>query len=77
MRELALTARACAEIQDHAAGSLLAEEAGGVVTDVLGKPLDFGQGRTLRANKGVVVTSRGVNTEVIRVVGEVLGMPNL
>ena len=45
------------------------------MTEVSGKPLDFSQGRTLKANKGVVVTSRGVNTEVIRVVGEVLGMP--
>ena len=64
-------------IQDHAAGSLLVEEAGGVVTDALGKPLDFSQGRTLRTNKGMVATSRGINAEVVRVVKEVVGMSNL
>ena len=63
-------------VQDHAAGSLLVEEAGGVVTDASGKPLDFSLGRTLRANKGMVATSREVNTEVIRAVREDLGMPN-
>lgn len=64
-------------VQDHAAGSLLVEEAGGVVTDASGKPLDFSQGRTLRLNKGVVATPRGVSTEVIRVVREVVEMSNL
>lgn len=41
------------KIWDHAAGALVAAEAGGRVVDVDGKPLDFGQGRELVANRGV------------------------
>jgi len=44
-------------IWDHAAGSLIVEEAGGRVTDVHGTMLDFGQGRTLRRNQGIVATA--------------------
>lgn len=44
------------KIWDHAAGALVVQEAGGTVTDVDGRPLDFGQGRELRANRGVVVS---------------------
>ncbi len=42
------------KIWDHAAGKLVAEEAGAIVTDVDGKPLDFGHGATLSRNRGVV-----------------------
>lgn len=41
------------KIWDHAAGALVATEAGARVCDVDGKPLDFGQGRELTANRGV------------------------
>ena len=41
------------KIWDHAAGALIAAEAGAKVTDVEGFPLDFGRGRELTANKGV------------------------
>jgi 3'(2'), 5'-bisphosphate nucleotidase len=44
-------------IWDHAAGSLLAVEAGCRVGDVDGKPLDFGHGRGLERNRGVVCAS--------------------
>jgi 3'(2'), 5'-bisphosphate nucleotidase len=44
------------KIWDHAAGSLVVQEAGGVVTDVSGKPLDFTLGQELGGNRGVVVT---------------------
>jgi 3'(2'), 5'-bisphosphate nucleotidase len=44
-------------IWDHAAGALLLEEAGGTVTDTLGRPLDFGRGRGLEGNRGVVATN--------------------
>lgn len=40
------------KIWDHAAGVVVVEEAGGRVTDVYGKPLDFSQGRTLKENTG-------------------------
>jgi 3'(2'), 5'-bisphosphate nucleotidase len=41
------------KIWDHAAGALVAQEAGARVCDVDGKPLDFGCGRELTRNRGV------------------------
>lgn len=41
-------------IWDHAAGMLIASEAGCVVTDVLGRPLEFSHGRGLEINAGIV-----------------------
>jgi len=45
------------KIWDQAAGSLVIEEAGGCVTDLDGKPLDFTQGRTLAKNRGICGTN--------------------
>lgn len=42
------------KIWDHAAGVIIVEEAGGMVTDVSGQPLDFSRGRTLSQNRGVI-----------------------
>ncbi len=42
------------KIWDHAAGALIATEAGAVVTDITGAPLDFRHGARLEANRGVV-----------------------
>jgi 3'(2'), 5'-bisphosphate nucleotidase len=53
------------KIWDHAAGKLLVEAAGGVVTDVDGRPLDFTRGRTLEANRGVVATGGTIHAEVL------------
>ncbi|KAJ3108621.1 hypothetical protein HK100_003402 [Physocladia obscura] len=44
------------KIWDHAAGKLIVEEAGGRVTDILGRELDFGSGRTLKENEGILAT---------------------
>lgn len=44
------------KIWDHAAGCLITIEAGGAVTDIDGKPLDFSVGPTLAHNRGVVAT---------------------
>lgn len=44
------------KVWDHAAGALVVQQAGGVVTDVDGRPLDFGHGRELSANRGVVAS---------------------
>jgi 3'(2'), 5'-bisphosphate nucleotidase len=45
------------KIWDHAAGTLIVEEAGGVVTDIHGWPLEFNHGRELTANRGVIVSN--------------------
>ena len=59
-------------MQDHAPGSLLVEEAGGVITDSRGRPLDFGLGRTLGTNFGVVAARKEVHAQVIEAVQAVL-----
>lgn len=61
------------KIWDHAAGDLIVREAGGNVTDVQGKRLDFSKGRTLADNKGVVAAPAAVHSSVLEVVKEVLG----
>lgn len=45
------------KIWDHAAGSLIVEEAGGWVTDLDGKPLDFTVGRMLAENRGILASN--------------------
>jgi len=60
------------KIWDHAAGDLIVREAGGQVTDTLGKRLDFSLGRTLAANKGVVAAPAAVHGLVLEAVMAVL-----
>ncbi|KAJ6437802.1 3',5'-bisphosphate nucleotidase [Purpureocillium lavendulum] len=60
------------KIWDHAAGDLIVREAGGQVTDIYGKRLDFGVGRTLANNKGVVAAPAAVHATVLDAVQEVL-----
>jgi len=62
------------KIWDHAAGAAVIREAGGRVTDVRGKELDFSIGRTLRDNKGVIVSNGHVHDQVLDAVGKVLGL---
>jgi 3'(2'), 5'-bisphosphate nucleotidase len=47
---------------------LLVEEAGGVVSDINNKPLDFSKGRTLRENKGIVAAVKEVHPKVVKAV---------
>ncbi|KAJ6788336.1 hypothetical protein PWT90_06328 [Aphanocladium album] len=60
------------KIWDHAAGDLIVRESGGEVTDIHGKRLDFGAGRTLANNKGVVAAPAPVHGQVLAAVQEVL-----
>ncbi|KAI0294111.1 hypothetical protein B0F90DRAFT_1641032 [Multifurca ochricompacta] len=60
------------KIWDHAPGSLLVEEAGGVISDSRGRPLDFGLGRTLGENFGVVAARKEVHAQVIEAIQAVL-----
>ena len=60
------------KIWDQAAGSLIVEEAGGRVSDLRGEPLDFGRGRTLRENIGVLASNNrlhGLALEALESVG--------
>jgi 3'(2'), 5'-bisphosphate nucleotidase len=52
-------------IWDHAAGWLVVAEAGGRVTDVYGRPLDWNHGRRLEQNIGVVATNGRLHDAVI------------
>ncbi len=45
------------KIWDQAAGSLVLEEAGGQITDLDGKPLNFTMGRSLTQNRGILATN--------------------
>ena len=51
--------------QDHAPGSVLVEEAGGIITDSRGLPLDFGLGRTLGENYGFIAAGKEVHARVL------------
>jgi len=51
-------------VWDHAAGSIIAEEAGGKVTDTLGNPLDFSSGTRMERNSGILATN-GILHEVV------------
>lgn len=58
------------KIWDHAGGVLVVEEAGGRVTDIDGKPLEFTHGRELSANRGVVVTNGRLHEDVLKAIRE-------
>ncbi len=55
-------------IWDHAAGMIVVEEAGGKVTDIDGKPLDFTHGRRLEVNRGIIATNGAIHDAVVEAV---------
>lgn len=59
-------------IWDHAAGSLVAVEAGCAVSDALGHPLDFSHGRGLEKNRGIVVAPPRLHGLAIAAIARVL-----
>ncbi len=60
-------------IWDHAAGMLVVEEAGGQVTDVNGRPLNFTCGPLLEKNRGVVATNGRLHEAVLEALPAVIG----
>ena len=52
-------------IWDHAAGLIVVEEAGGVVTDVDGRALDFSQGRRMTTNRGILATNGELHPQLL------------
>ncbi|MEM7034651.1 MAG: inositol monophosphatase family protein, partial [Chloroflexota bacterium] len=53
------------KIWDHAAGVLIVQEAGGKVTDMFGKTLDFASDYRMNDNQGVVVSAGPFHDAVI------------
>jgi len=58
------------KIWDHAAGALCATEAGSVVTDITGSPLDFSHGPTLAKNRGVICGTPEIHSRIIQAIAE-------
>jgi 3'(2'), 5'-bisphosphate nucleotidase len=56
------------KIWDHSAGSIIVEESGGKVTDINGKNLNYSTGRTLRKNKGILVTNGYLHQKVLEAI---------
>jgi HAL2 family 3'(2'),5'-bisphosphate nucleotidase len=52
-------------VWDHAAGALAIEEAGGRVTDLAGRPPNFGTGRLLERNEGLVASNGLLHPSII------------
>lgn len=52
-------------IWDHAAGAIVVEEAGGRVSDMNGKSLDFSRNVKLKENRGVVVSNGTIHDTVL------------
>lgn len=59
------------KIWDHAAGAIIVAEAGGKVSDIHGKPLDFSIGRTLKHNQGVVASNGLLHDAVIAAIQKI------
>lgn len=57
-------------IWDHAAGALLVEEAGGRVTDIYGRPLDFASDFKMRDNRGVVVSNGALHAAALEALAQ-------
>jgi 3'(2'), 5'-bisphosphate nucleotidase len=55
------------KIWDHAAGAIIVEEAGGLVTDMQGRPLDFSQGPDMVDNQGIIAGNPSIHEKVLEV----------
>ncbi len=53
------------KIWDHAAGELVAQEAGLVVSDFKGRALDYSHGRRLEKNRGIIVAAAHHHSRLI------------
>jgi len=54
------------KVWDHAAGAVVVEEAGGRVTDLDGKPLNFSEGRLLGNHRGIVCSNGAIHERVLQ-----------
>ncbi|CAL4903892.1 unnamed protein product [Urochloa decumbens] len=59
-------------VWDHAAGSIIVTEAGGMVKDASGNDLDFSKGRYLDRDRGIIATNRYLMPMVLKAVQEAI-----
>lgn len=60
------------KIWDHAAGSIVVTEAGGIATDAAGNNLDFSKGRYLDLDTGIIVTNKKLMPSLLTAVQEAI-----
>ncbi|MCP4152267.1 MAG: 3'(2'),5'-bisphosphate nucleotidase [bacterium] len=61
------------KIWDHAAGSIVVTEAGGLVVDIFGKKLDFSAGKTLKNNSGIFASIPSVHERILGIIKDLAG----
>jgi 3'(2'), 5'-bisphosphate nucleotidase len=54
------------KIWDQGAGSIVVEEAGGRISDLHGRKLDFTAGRTLAKNRGILATNGALHETLLK-----------
>jgi 3'(2'), 5'-bisphosphate nucleotidase len=59
------------KIWDQAAGSIIIEEAGGRVTDLYGRALDFTTGRSLQNNRGILASNNLLHSAALNALREI------
>jgi len=59
------------KIWDHAAGHIIVEESGGIVTDVLGRPLDYSRGHSLSENLGILCCNAALHEVFLAQIREI------
>ncbi|KAH7308295.1 hypothetical protein BKA65DRAFT_415115 [Rhexocercosporidium sp. MPI-PUGE-AT-0058] len=59
-------------VWDHAGVQLIFTEVGGKITDLNGKEIDFGAGREISNNWGIVAAKHGVHSRILKAVNETL-----
>lgn len=60
------------KVWDHAAGARLVEDAGGMVTDLFGKRLDFSTPPELKNNTGIVASKADIHSVILETLKRVL-----
>ncbi|MGB9672501.1 MAG: inositol monophosphatase family protein, partial [Anaerolineales bacterium] len=63
------------KIWDQAAGSILIEEAGGQISDISGKPLEFNERRQLTNNQGILATNRHLHSIALQALSAIGVIP--
>ncbi|KAK3136279.1 hypothetical protein QOZ80_5BG0430870 [Eleusine coracana subsp. coracana] len=64
------------KIWDHAAGSIVLTEAGGIVIDASGNDLDFSKGRFLDLDTGIIATNKHLMPSLLKAVQEAIKEQN-